>query len=138
MATFISAIIATFVTIPLIGYIIIFIVSKLLTKKHRKSVGIALDATTLFLIIGVHYLIIVIWEQSLLWLILIVLILTAAVFVILHWKWKQEIYLPKVFKGFWRFNFLLFSFAYCVLLFYGLILRIHLSVSMVFFFCGLR
>ena len=82
MTVFVSSIIATFVTIPIFGYIIVFIVSKLLTKKHRKSVGIALDVTTLLLIICVHYLIIAIWEHSLLWLILIIMILTAAVFVI--------------------------------------------------------
>ena len=58
MTVFVSSIIATFVTIPIFGYIIVFIVSKLLTKKHRKSVGIALDVTTLLLIICVHYLII--------------------------------------------------------------------------------
>ncbi len=130
MTAFVSSIIATFVTIPLFGYIIVFIISKLLTKKHRKSVGIALDVTTLLLIICVHYLIMSIWDRSLLWLILIILILTASIFVIAHWKIKHEIHLTKVFKGFWRFTFLLFSFAYLVLLIYGLILRVSMSVSM--------
>jgi hypothetical protein len=130
MTAFVSSIIATFVTIPLFGYIIVFIVSKLLTKKHRKSVGIALDVTTLLLIICVHFLIIAIWDHSLLWLILIILILTASIFVIAHWKIKHEIHLTKVFKSFWRFNFLLFSFTYLVLLIYGLILRVSMSVSM--------
>jgi hypothetical protein len=89
----------------------------------------ALDVTTLLLIVCVHYLIIAIWETSLLWLIYIILILTAAAFVVAHWKIKHEIHLTKVFKGFWRFNFLLFSFAYFVLLIYGLILRVSMSVS---------
>ncbi len=130
MTVFVSSIIATFVTIPIFGYIIVFIVSKLLTKKHRKSVGIALDVTTLLLIICVHYLIMAIWDHSLLWLILIIMILTASAFVIAHWKIKHDIHLAKVFKGFWRFNFLLFSFAYLVLLIYGLILRVSMSLSM--------
>lgn len=129
MTAFFSSIIATFVTIPLLGYIIVFIISKLITKKHRKSVRMALDVTTLLLIVCVHYLIIAIWETSLLWLIYIILILTAAAFVVAHWKIKHEIHLTKVFKGFWRFNFLLFSFAYFVLLIYGLILRVSMSVS---------
>nr|WP_295971534.1 DUF3397 domain-containing protein [uncultured Bacillus sp.] len=130
MTGFFSSIIATFVTIPLFGYIIVFIVSKLLTKKHRKSVGIALDVTTLLLIICVHYMIIAIWGTSHLWLILIIMLLIAAIFVVVHWKVKHEIYLAKVFKGFWRFNFLLFSTAYFVLLIYGLIVRISLSIAM--------
>lgn len=129
MTGFFSSIIATFVTIPLLGYIIVFIISKLITKKHRKSIGIALDVTTLLLIICVHYLIMAIWEISLLWLLFIILILTAAAFVVAHWKIKHEIHLTKVFKGCWRFNFLLFSFAYVVLLIYGLILRVSISVS---------
>lgn len=129
MTAFFSSIIATFVTIPLLGYIIIFIISKLLTKKHRKSVRIALDVTTLLLIICVHYMIIAIWEKSLLWLILIILLLTASVFVVLHWKIKHEIVLIKVYKGFWRFNFLLFSFLYIVLLIYGLVVRVSHSIS---------
>ncbi|MBB6443734.1 DUF3397 domain-containing protein [Bacillus benzoevorans] len=129
MTAFFSSIIATFVTIPLLGYIIVFIVSKLITKKHRKSIGMALDVTTLLLIICVHYLIMAIWEISLLWLIFIILILTAAAFVVAQWKVKHDIHLTKVFKGFWRFNFLLFSFVYFALLIYGLILRVSLSVS---------
>ena len=53
MSEVISSIIATFVTIPLLGYIIVFVISKLFTKNHRKSVKIAIDITTLLFVISV-------------------------------------------------------------------------------------
>ena len=118
MSGFLSSIIATFVTIPLFGYIIVFIITKLVTKQHRKAVRIALDITTLLIILSVHYMIIAIWGTSYLWLIMLMMIMIAIVFVIVHWKTKHEIHFAKVFKGFWRFNFLLFSIAYIILLIY--------------------
>jgi hypothetical protein len=125
-----SSIIASFVTIPLLGYIIVFVISKCITKKHQKSVRIALDFTTSFLIIAVHYYITAIWGISLLWVIFIVMILVAILFVIIHWKTKHEIDFVKVLKGFWRFNFLLFSCAYFLLLIYGLISRVRMTVTL--------
>lgn len=129
MPEFFSSIIATFVTIPLLGYIIVFVISKLVTKQHRMSVRVAMDVTTLLLVISVHYFIMAIWDLSLLWVILLIMIIIAIVFVITHWKLKHEIQFKKLFKGFWRFNFLLFSFVYIILLVYGLILRVSLSIA---------
>lgn len=129
MTEVISSIIATFVTIPVLGYIIVFIISKLLTRHHRKSVKFAIDVTTLLLVIAVHYFIMAIWGISLFWLLLLLMIMIAISFVFAHWKLKHEIVFSKVFKGFWRFNFLLFGIIYMVLLIYGLILRISMAVS---------
>lgn len=129
MVSFFSTVIATFVTIPLLGYLLVFVISKQITKKHKKSVHIALDVTTLLFIISVHYLILAIWEQSLLWIIFLLLLFLAIIFVLLHWKIKHEINLPIVFKGFWRFNFLLFCTAYVVLTVIGLVQSINLFVA---------
>lgn len=129
MVSFFSSIIAAFVTIPLLGYLIVFILCKQITKKHKKSVRIALDVSTLLFIISVHYLILAIWEQSFLWVIFLFLLVLAIIFVLLHWKVKHEINIPLVFKGFWRFNFLLFFTAYIVLTVIGLIQSISLFVA---------
>ena len=110
MSEVISSIIATFVTIPLLGYIIVFVISKLLTKNHRKSVKIAIDITTLLFVISDYYFIKAIWGISLFWLILLIMVIIAIVFVFTHWKINHEIHFIKVFKGFWRFNFLLLWF----------------------------
>jgi Protein of unknown function (DUF3397) len=117
------------VTIPLLGYIIVFVISKLLIKNHRKSVKIAIDVTTLLFVLADHYFIMAIWGKSLFWLILLIMIIIAIAFVFAHWKINHEIQFIKVFKGFWRFNFLFFGIIYILLLIYGLILRISMAVS---------
>lgn len=117
-------------TIPLLGYIIVFVISKLLTKNHRKSVKIAIDVTTLLFVISDYYFIKAIWGVSLFWLILLIMMIIAITFVLAHWKINHEIQFIKVFKGFWRFNFLFFGFIYILLLIYGLILRVIMAVSL--------
>ncbi|MBS4189119.1 DUF3397 domain-containing protein [Bacillus sp. FJAT-49705] len=121
MSSIFSSIIATFVTIPLLGYLLVFIISKQVTKKHKKSVHLALDVSTLLFVISVHYLIVTIWNQSFLWVIILSMLVIAIIFVLIHWKIKQEINVSRVFKGYWRFNFLLFFTAYIVLTVIGLI-----------------
>lgn len=124
MNTVLSSLIATLVTIPLLGYLAVFIISKQITKKHKRSVHIALDVSTLLFILAVHYLIIVIWDKSYLWMIVLSLLITAVTFIIMHWRIKQEINLRALFKGFWRFNFLLYFTAYIVLMIIGLVQRV--------------
>ncbi|MCM3214851.1 DUF3397 domain-containing protein [Niallia taxi] len=121
MFQFTSAVISFFVAFPIICYLLIFILCKQITKKHRLSVNFALDISTLFFIISVHFLIVSIWGESLLSYILLVILFIGVFMVILHWKVKQEIVYRKVFRGFWRINFLLFFCAYLFLMAYGLI-----------------
>lgn len=124
MPGFFSALVATLITVPMIGYLTVFIISKQITGNHRRSVNVALDFSTFLLVLSVHFLIITIWHKSFLWLIMIILFGLAALFVLIHWRYKEEILLPKVLKGFWRLNFLLFFSAYIVLVFYGLFKRL--------------
>ncbi|MFZ7946753.1 MULTISPECIES: DUF3397 domain-containing protein [Bacillaceae] len=121
MSTILSAILTVFFTLPLLGSLLVFIVIKFFTKKSRKSLHAAVDYTTLLYIISVHFLIVTIWGKSLFWLIILLMILIAMVFVIVHWKVKEEIVLKKVVKGFWRFNFLVFFLAYLTISLYGII-----------------
>lgn len=124
------SIISVFFTVPLLGFIIVFLLSKLITKNYRKSVHKALDYSTILFIISVHFLIVTILGKSLFWLIILIMILFAMVFVVIHWKAKGEIIFNKVFKGFWRFNFLFFFLAYITLTVFGLI---HRAVMFTFF-----
>ncbi|MDQ0273900.1 DUF3397 domain-containing protein [Cytobacillus purgationiresistens] len=125
-----ASVIATFITLPMLGYLIVFVITKQVTKQHKRSVSAALDVSTLLLIISVHYLIISIWKQSLLWVILLLLLFTAIIFVISYWKIKQEIDFLRIFKGFWRANFLIFFTAYIILTLIGIFQRVTYLVSM--------
>ncbi|MDF1506690.1 DUF3397 domain-containing protein [Robertmurraya sp. DFI.2.37] len=129
MSNVFSNVVAALVTIPILGYIIIFVICKQVTKQHRRAVQMALDGSTLLFIISVHYLIMNIWNKSFLWLILILILLIGVAVVLLHWKIKQEIDYQKVFRGFWRFNFLVFFSAYMILLIIGIVRSISHAVS---------
>ena len=124
MSDVLSFLIAMFVTIPFLGYLIFFIICKQVTKNHRRSVMLALDWSTLLLVGSVHYLIQTIWGQSYLWIIFLVMLVLAIMFVLIYYKTKQEIIFLAIFKGYWRLNFLLFSTAYLLLVIYGLIQRV--------------
>jgi len=124
VTVFLSVAAATLVTLPLVGYLLMFIFSKQLTKNHKRSVQRAIDFSTLLLIISNHFLIVVIWGKSFLWLIFLVLITLALIFVLYHWKVRQEIDYTRVFKGYWRMNFLLFFCSYVVLILYGIVQRV--------------
>lgn len=124
MVDFFATFVATMVTIPILAVIIIYWVARFVTKNKKRAFHLSVDLSTIFFIIAVHFLIVVIWEKSFLWLLLILLLLIAMVFVFLQWKFNNEIVFRKVWKGFWRFTFLLFSFSYFLLLIFGLILRL--------------
>lgn len=124
MSSLIANLFAAIITIPLLGYLIVFFISKYLLKNNRKAFHMAIDWSTAFLIFAVHHLIIVIWEHSYLWLLAILMIFLASGFVLVHWKVKQEILIKPILKGFWRMNFLLFFIAYFFLLVFGIVQRI--------------
>lgn len=129
MSELFSNIAAAFVTIPILGYILIFVVSKQITKKHRRAVQNAIDGSTLLFIISVHFLIMTIWDISLLWAILLLIMFIGIGVVLIHWKVKEEIDYPRVFRGFLRFNFLVFFSLYSILIIIGIVQSITNAVS---------
>lgn len=124
MSSLVANIIASIITIPLLGYIVVFLISKYFMKNQRKAFHMAVDWSTAFLIFAVHHLIIVIWEQSYFWLLAIIMLIVASTFVLIHWKIKHEIMFLPILKGFWRINFLLFFAAYLFLIVFGLVQRL--------------
>ncbi|WP_160720172.1 DUF3397 domain-containing protein [Bacillus sp. USDA818B3_A] len=123
MSTIFSSVLTIFFAIPILGTILVFTVIKITLKTTKKALHRALDYTTILYIISVHFLIITLWEKSFFWLIILVMLMIAMVFVFVHWKVKQEIIVKRVWKGYWRFNFILFFFAYFLLTLYGLVSR---------------
>lgn len=128
MSALLSNIAAAFITLPLLGYITIFVITKQAFKQHRRAVKMAIDGSALLFVISVYYLILVIWDKSLLWLILVMLILIGAAVSVAHWKVRGEIDFPKIFRAFWRLTFLVFSFAYLSLLIVGLLKSIGMAL----------
>ncbi|MDF2903866.1 MAG: hypothetical protein K0S25_1504 [Bacillus sp. (in: firmicutes)] len=129
MSELFANVIAAFVTVPLLGFIVIYFVSKKIFKSSRRAVHLAIDWSTILLILSVNQIIFVLWQKSFLWAIFLVLILVALVFVFIHWKTKHEIVFRPIFKGFWRMNFLLFFTAHIFLLILGLFQRVSNLLS---------
>lgn len=124
MSAFFSNMLAVLMIFPFLGYLIIFVCVKQTTKNHRIAKYIGIDFTTLLLIFSVHYLMIVIWSVSYLWLLFIMMFIIGIILVFFHWKTKKEIHIGKVLRGYWRMHFLVFSSVYFFLLLFGLIKKI--------------
>ncbi|WP_335870511.1 DUF3397 domain-containing protein [Bacillus sp. 2205SS5-2] len=116
------------VTMPFLVYFFVFIIMKQSTKNHRKAVNVAIDTSTVFLFFSVHFIILTIWERSYIWLLVLMMLVMATLFVLMYWKVKKEIIFPKLFKGLWRVSFLLLSLAYVFLLLYGVVSRILMTI----------
>ncbi|MFS0861382.1 DUF3397 domain-containing protein [Fredinandcohnia sp. 179-A 10B2 NHS] len=124
MVNFFAGIAATIVTIPLLGFVLVYIISRIIVKNNRKSFFLSVDITTAFFIIAVHYLLLVIVGKSMLWLILLILFLSILTIMYLSWRKTHEIHTTKMIKRFWRFTFLIASFTYFILMVIGLFQRI--------------
>ncbi len=124
MDSLIAGLIAVCVIMPIIVYIIVYTISRKLLKNNKKAVRLSADITTVFLILAVHYAVIALFEHSYLWIIIISLIIIASTVLFMHYKVREEVDLKRVFTGFWRASFLLFSVAYFLLAAIGIVERI--------------
>ncbi|OZM58497.1 hypothetical protein CIB95_02715 [Lottiidibacillus patelloidae] len=129
MTTFISGVLATIVTIPFIGFALAFFISSKILLDNKRAVKIAADASTILFMISVHFIIYEIWQQSFLWLILIVILVTAIAMALLQRSLYDDIHILKILKGTWRVNFLLFVLCYLVLFTYGLTAKVLTAFS---------
>ncbi|MCA0987971.1 DUF3397 domain-containing protein [Guptibacillus algicola] len=124
MGDVLIGIVATAVTAPLLAWYIVYIITVKVTKKKKYSIRLATDLSTLFFILSVHFICVELFQRSYLWIIFILMLIIAVAFTVLHWKTKEDISIRKVMKGAWRFNFLVFSTGYVLLLLIGLAHRI--------------
>jgi succinate dehydrogenase hydrophobic anchor subunit len=124
MTEVVAWVIATIVTIPLLGWYIIYIISVKASKNKSKSIRRASDWTTVLFMIAVYFIIVELWAKSFLWVILAIFFFVALIFTFIHWRLSGDIHVGKLFKGIWRFNFLLFFMIYLFLSGFGLVLRI--------------
>ncbi|MFS0823714.1 DUF3397 domain-containing protein [Bacillus sp. 1P02SD] len=127
MVDFFAGIAATFVTIPLLGFILVYLISRFIIKNTRKSFFLSVDVTTVFFLIAVHYLLLVIVGKSLLWLILLILLMTVLFIGYITWRKSHAIETVKVLRKSWRFVFLASTVAYFLLLLIGLVQRIFVT-----------
>src|SRR4051812_24955038 len=124
MDSLLAGFIAACVIMPVLVYMTVYTISRQRLKNNKKAVRLSADVTTIFLIMAVHFAAIALFENSYLWIILIILILIAITVLFMHYKVREEVDLKRVFTGFWRASFLLFSAGYFVLAVIGIAERI--------------
>jgi len=124
MINILAGVTATIVTVPVIVSVIIYFICQIIIKNSRTSLFLTADLTTLFFIMAVHYILLVIFGKSVLWLIAIILFFTFFLSAFIHWKANHELQMAKIFKGFWRFSFLFFAASYLILIVAGMIYRV--------------
>jgi Protein of unknown function (DUF3397) len=109
-------------TLPLISLIILLVILRITVKNKKKSILLAVDLSTIFFIISVHFLLITIFEQSFLLYIIFGLI-TLLMIVYFGNSRKSKISSLKIAsKKVWRLSFLFFLLSYIFLTFYGIII----------------
>jgi hypothetical protein len=115
---------ATFVTVPILAWIVVYWITKKLTRKKKQSFLLATDVTTFFLIVSVIVIMYTIWSISFIWPIVILLLVVVISITFVFWKQDKDVRMYQIMKTSWRFNFLLFSTGYLILCIYGLIDRV--------------
>ena len=123
MSTLFASLFATLVTLPLLTMVVIYFISRKITRSNKKSFHYAIDFSTVFFILAVHYLIVTIWDKSLFLILTSILLIIGIFIIIVQYKVREELDFTRVAKGFWRLNFLLFFVAYFCLSLYGIIKR---------------
>ena len=119
-----ASLIAAGIIVPALVYIAVYVIAKSVFGNNRKAAKLSIDVTTFFLILAVHFAAQAMLGESYIWLILIILVLTASIVLIVQYKVKDEVDLIRFMKGFWRMTFLLFGTAYFLLCLAGIAGRV--------------
>ncbi|EFS02586.1 conserved hypothetical protein [Listeria seeligeri FSL S4-171] len=112
---------AIIIILPVIVFILSMFISGLWIRKSQRRIMFAADMSTLFLIIAVHFFMIVLFGHSFLLYILLFLFTLGIVIVLMAAKKEGEIQFKKIIRGYWRLCFFLFALLYVGLYLYGVI-----------------
>ncbi|WNF35561.1 DUF3397 domain-containing protein [Bacillaceae bacterium IKA-2] len=124
MSSAVAWLLATLITLPLLAFYLMYIITVKTIKNKKIAIKRSVDLSTILFIVAVYFIAYEIWSISLFWFVLITIISVAIIFTIIHWKYSNDIHLSKLLKGIWRLNFILFFLVYIILSIYGLLLRI--------------
>ncbi|MBC1940795.1 DUF3397 domain-containing protein [Listeria seeligeri] len=119
---------AIIIILPVIVFILSMFISGLWIRKSQRRIMFAADMSTLFLIIAVHFFMIVLFGHSFLLYILLFLFLLGIVIVLMAAKKEGEIQFKKIIRGYWRLCFFLFALLYVGLYIYGIIFSLFMML----------
>ncbi|MBC1379121.1 DUF3397 domain-containing protein [Listeria innocua] len=112
---------AIIIILPVVVFVLTLFLARFKFRKPQRRIMLAADLSTIFLIIAVHFFMIVIFNRSFLLYILLFLFILGIVIVVLAAKKEGEIQFRKILRGYWRLCFFIFALLYVVLYLYGII-----------------
>ncbi|GGC80565.1 hypothetical protein GCM10007216_08920 [Thalassobacillus devorans] len=120
MSNFFIYMYAAAITMPIPILLIFYFIYRKIYRHKWKAIHKTTNLATLLFILSVDLLAKVLFEQSFFGYILLVLLLVLTGAIIIQYRLHEEIVFKRAWKGFWRFNTLLFGFLYISLSLYGL------------------
>ncbi|UOQ93075.1 DUF3397 domain-containing protein [Halobacillus shinanisalinarum] len=114
-------IVALLVTVPVLFLFISYFIAMKWHRLKKKAVRQSTQSTVPFLVLAIHILLLVLFEENFVSWIIIFLLVILSLSVIIQYKIYEEIQLRRAFKGFLRLSFLLLLMVYVGLIVYGLV-----------------
>ncbi|KKI93747.1 hypothetical protein WQ54_01450 [Bacillus sp. SA1-12] len=116
---FIIWIISFAFALPIVCFVFLLFVSRLMVKNKKKSILLTFDLSTIFFIMSVHFLLLTLFGRSFLFYI-IVGILCLSLFVYYMDNKRAQPSFTRVSKKVWRLSFLFFFVSYIILTLFGI------------------
>lgn len=115
--------------IPIFPFLLIYLISIFLKKDKKKSFLVAMDVTTLFLLLSVSALFNNIFQSTFgFYLILLIVLIAAGLIGGAQNRLKGQVDGKRLLRAVWRLSFLFMSVGYLVFMFVGLIKYISQAV----------
>ncbi|OQP07892.1 hypothetical protein B1690_00955 [Geobacillus sp. 46C-IIa] len=124
MGDWLAPMLATFVTLPLLLFLLVYFGARLFGRRKRAAFYAAVNAATAFFIAAVYFLLTVLFGKSYFIHLLLFLLGLHAAIALGYWRKKGDFRLAAVFRLFWRASFLIFASLYAGLLAYGMVARV--------------
>lgn len=118
---------AIIIVLPVIIFILTMLLSGFRFRKTQRRIMLSADVSTIFLIIAVHFFMMVLFNKSFLLYILLFLFILGIVIVVIAAKKEGEIQYRKIIRGYWRLCFFIFALLYIALYLYGIIYSLILQ-----------
>ncbi|MBC1624691.1 DUF3397 domain-containing protein [Listeria welshimeri] len=118
---------AIIIVLPVIIFILTMLLSGFRFRKTQRRIMLSVDVSTIFLIIAVHFFMMVLFNKSFLLYILLFLFILGIVIVVIAAKKEGEIQYRKIIRGYWRLCFFIFALLYVALYLYGIIYSLILQ-----------
>ncbi len=124
MSNFFQTILSFLLVFPIFIFIVVFFVSRKLTKKTTKAFGHAADLTTMMLFFAVPIAIQSLFQIEIVGFLVGMALIISVILTFFEWKSQKEIELIPLIRKIWRFLFLILSVTYFIVWCLGFVFKV--------------